>query len=306
MSRRAPRTSNRNIDSGMTNMKIDTSKGSSKMGGVFDRQAATKASSSSKPGSSKAQPTEDDDGFTTVQHRKSSIIDPKCLQVSSGNRQRTISFANDTKPPKRSPPSGAALSRTNVYAAPKPYLKSDIPAHGNFGGKVLHKEQFRPGMLIRALVHEQDFEASSSKSNITVHEKLHDKHRTNSDYGTIYTKCRRMIVLALYQDHYIAIPIFTHDGKGLVHKAQPEEYVSIKNQGDKSDPPALSKRGHIETEPLAGGVQAFHVKSTAHVTYALPRRYDLPVKPEGKLTDRSLNRLLELYNMYVPQQKQAK
>ncbi|KAL8766087.1 MAG: hypothetical protein Q9209_007053 [Squamulea sp. 1 TL-2023] len=279
-----------NITSGMANMKVDSSKGG-KLMGMFDRHATTKTSSSIP------QPPADDDGYTKVQRRKTSTIDQNTLQVSSGNRQRAISFADDTKHPRRSPPSAAAQSRRSAYSPPKAHYKHEIPADTKFGGKLLLKEQYYPGMIIRALVHEQDFEASSSKSNITVSQ---DKYRTASDYGTIYTKCRKMIVLAKYEDHYTAIPVFTHNGNGLQHKVKPDEYVSIKDNRTNDECPAQSKHGHLETENMCNGTEIFHVKSTAHITYALARRYDIPVIKEGQLTGRSLNRLIELFNAYAP------
>ncbi|CAO1597163.1 hypothetical protein XANCAGTX0491_000982 [Xanthoria calcicola] len=274
MSRRSP---DRNIESGMANMNIDTSK-SSKMMGMFDRKATSKASSSKAPPAAV-----DDDGYTLVKPRKSSVVEQKHLQQ-----------------PKRSPPSAAAQSRTNAYATPKAHYKSDLSAEAKLGGKPIHRDQYRPGMIIRAYVHEQDYEATSSKSNVTVKS---DKHRTVSEYGTIFTKRRPMIVLANYEDHYIAIPIFTHNGNGIHHKKRPDEYVSIKDHRSNDDSPPQSKYPHLETQTMAPESEHLRSKSTVHITYALSRKYDLPVTIMGQLTDRSLHQLIEYFNRFVPRPK---
>ena len=68
---------------------------------------------------------------------------------------------------------------------------------------------------------EQDFRASSGQSNITVA----DEYTTESRYGLINSKVRHMIVIECYEDHYIAVPLFTHNGRGLTRKRQPDEYI---------------------------------------------------------------------------------
>ena len=36
-----------------------------------------------------------------------------------------------------------------------------------------------------------------------------------------------MIVVECYQDHYIAVPLFTHGGRGLTRKQAPHEYIRL-------------------------------------------------------------------------------
>ncbi|KAL8675125.1 MAG: hypothetical protein Q9168_000496 [Polycauliona sp. 1 TL-2023] len=208
------RPDSRNIDAGMAKMAIDSSKGSSsKMMSMFERQGTSNSNLS------KAQPIDENDGFTKVPPRKT-----------------------------KAPPSAAAQSRANTPA--KPHYKTDIPAETRLSGKSLHKDQFRPGMIILAYLHEQDFEATSSKSNITVNQ---NKHRTPSNFGTIFTKHRRMIIIAKYEDHYIAIPIFTHNGNGLDRKNKPDEYVSVKDHRVDDDTPPESKHPSLETQSMVQG-----------------------------------------------------
>lgn len=218
------------------------------------------------------------------------------------SRKGAVSWA-DLPPQQRKVPSTTTGPRHSAYSPPnKPYLKqSCLPREEQDKDLLeiedLKKDDFKPGMIIRALLHEQDYEASSSRSNITVA----DKYRSSTKFGPIYTKCRKMIVLALYEDHYTAIPVFTHNGNGLDRKNKPEEFISIKDHRAKFECPPLSLNGQLVTDYMYQGTQLFDVKSTAHVTYALSRKYDLPCVKEGCLTKKSSNFLIKLFRTYAPQ-----
>ncbi|KAL8736734.1 MAG: hypothetical protein Q9166_000100 [cf. Caloplaca sp. 2 TL-2023] len=213
---------------------------------------------------------------------------------------------NAPYPSTNLPPSTTTGPRRSAYSPPKkPYLKEsclpteeqnkDLLEVEELKTHTLAKGDFKPGMIIRALIHEQDYEASSSRSNITVT----DKYRSNTKYGPIYTKCRKMIVLALFEDHYTAIPVFTHNGNGLNRKNKPEEFISIKDHRAKHEAPPLSLNGQLVTDQMFTGTQLFDVKSTAHVTHALSRKYDLPCVKEGCLAKKSSNHLIKLFNAYA-------
>lgn len=134
--------------------------------------------------------------------------------------------------------------------------------------KVYDKSEFRAGVIICALLHEQDYIVTSSKSSITTM----DKNRTDSRLGPIYSKWRKMIVLKLNEDHYTAIPLFTHNGKGLEHKTAKDEYVSIRDHRAKDVTPQLSSHKPLRTASISNRVELFSPLSTAHITYALPRK----------------------------------
>ncbi|KAL8848011.1 MAG: hypothetical protein Q9221_006973 [Calogaya cf. arnoldii] len=245
-----------NLSSEMGNMRLGGSKsGRLRLTNIMDQVATAEAESST----SREQPQEQADGWQTVSTR----------------RRNTISFAEPPNQPKRAP-STTTGPRRSAYSPPKkPYLKeSCLPTEEQDKEQLelealrthkLAKADFKPGMIIRALLHEQDFEASSSRSNITVA----DKYRSETRYGPIYTKSRKMIVLGLFEDHYTAIPVFTHNGNGLDRKTKPEEYISIHDHRATYETPALSLNGQLVTDTMLKGTQLFDVKSTAHVTYAL-------------------------------------
>lgn len=163
-------------------------------------------------------------------------------------------------------------------------------------GRIYPKDEFRPGMIIRGILHEQDYIAASSGSNITITYR----NRTESRFGPICTKWRKMIVLCMFQDHYTAVPIFTHNGNDLMYKKKPEEYISIKDHRTKDEVPPQNRHGYLVTENINADIELSDVNIKAHITYSLPRKYDLPIKKEGSLMTDSLNRLITLFNYYAP------
>ena len=63
---------------------------------------------------------------------------------------------------------------------------------------------------------------------------------------------------------------------------------------------ALSRHGSLLTEILKEGVDPYLVLTTAHITYPLSRRYDLPVVHEGHLRKESTKLLVSLFRKYAP------
>ncbi|KAL8967754.1 MAG: hypothetical protein Q9183_002774, partial [Haloplaca sp. 2 TL-2023] len=226
---------------------------------------------------------------------------------SNEKRQRTIKFADPQK--RQGPPSAASHARRSIYAQPAKaesyHKQSCLPLEERDAdlveveankGRVYKKYEYRPGMIIRGLLHEQDYIATSKGSNITIS----DRNRTDSRYGPICTKWRKMIILGIFQDHYTAIPLFTHNGNGLANKQCPDEFVSIRDHRAKEKSPRQSKHPPLLTETMNSGIDLFDIKSAAHVTYTLSRKFELPVIMEGCLDRRSLNRLVELFKQYAP------
>ncbi|KAL8828028.1 MAG: hypothetical protein Q9170_006779 [Blastenia crenularia] len=275
-------------------MKVSSSTTAKPSGlsGMFDNKRSTPKDNKPKPPPN----PKDDDGFVTVSRAKPCTIEKPTLRNVNG---------------RHSPPSNAADSRRSVYHPPTKttshYKESVLPLadrdpalleiEANKGQKY-YKSEYRAGQVIRGIVHEQDYMATSTGANLT----NTDRTRTDSRYGPICTKYRKMIVLALFEDHYQAIPLFTHNGNGLTNKTRPEEFVSVRDHRNPVRVPPLSENPVLETEIVNRTIAFFDLKSTAHVTYVLSRKYDLPVVMEGQLTKQSLNRLIHLVNYYAPKQ----
>ncbi len=278
------------LSSGMGSLKVGSSKPArpGNVASMFDKRQLN---------AKESQPSIPEDGFTTVSHAKTRTVEKPTMR-NYGNRQ--------------SPPSAAAQSRRAAYDPPTKasshYKQSCLPSDQRDPllaeieanrGKDFHKSQFKPGMIIRGMLHEQDYKATSTGSNITIIDK-DARYRSETKFGAVFTKYRKMIVLALFEDHYLAIPLFTHNGNGLAYKANPDEFVSIHDHRRPGASVKQSNHAPLRTEVLNEGIQFFDVKSTAHVTYALSRRYDLPIVFEGFLSKPSTNRLVDLFMKYAP------
>lgn len=224
---------------------------------------------------------------------------------SSPANQKNVNHSTSTGPPPASgrgkstfgaqrlgsileTPSAAAISRFSAYtsndwrskANPRPVFRDldDIggPAKRNPNfKKVYPKDFYHVGMIVRANLHEDDFKGASSE--MTTVSTIPNKSITPSVFGDIHTKERKMIVVACYNRNYIAIPLFTHNNKGLVNK-KADEYISVRDHRDRSPNfREQSKHGHLLTEYLHDGINLFKPLSTAHITYPLSRSYDIAV-----------------------------
>ncbi|KAI9718790.1 MAG: hypothetical protein M1812_003964 [Candelaria pacifica] len=162
-------------------------------------------------------------------------------------------------------------------------------------GRLLSKQVYHVGMIFRG-AHHEGYITTQTLTNIT------DNTRTDTAHGPICTKYRKMIVIALHHDHCIAIPLFTHNGNGLEGKERPDEFVSVRDHRAKYIPAfiPLSKHQALSTEIMNPGVELLDAKCTAHITYPISRRYDLPIIQEGTLSKVSITRLILLYNNYRP------
>ncbi|KAL8967752.1 MAG: hypothetical protein Q9183_002772 [Haloplaca sp. 2 TL-2023] len=174
--------------------------------------------------------------------------------------------------------------------------------NGNFHfnrPKLYGRDDYRQGMIIRSNLHEPGY---TGKSKISINTDADTENKSKSNYGTVYSKSRRMIVISLFEEHYVAIPLYTHNHRGLERKNAPDEYISvIDHRTPRRGPPTqLSKHFPLETETLIEGVDRFDPMCTAHITYAIPRRYDNPVIFEGTLKKSSVNALINLYKEFAP------
>lgn len=256
----------------------------------------------------------EEEGFTTVQRTKPVKAAARRMKVDSRDVPSVatpVAGSSALSPPKDLStrprvPSAAAVSRASAYtskdwrasAGPsfnrpnqsnpriKRYSEMEMVFPGSF---------YRPGVIISAPLHEQDYMAANS--TITV---PNNKSITPSEFGNIHTKYRKMIVMACFAKHYIAIPLFTHNGRGLVNK-KANEYVSIRDHRDKSRTfRALSQYKPLTTEHMNDGMRILDVLTTAHITYPHSKHYACKVVHEGHLDTGSINHLVTLFNTFAP------
>ena len=147
------------------------------------------------------------------------------------------------------------------------------------------------GMIIRAAVHEQVFNDTPGWVGLG-----DDIHSVISKCGQIYSKVRWMIVVAVYENHYLTIPLYTHNGRGLDNKCEQakKEYVSVRDDRHRDNFDSLSRHRKLTAE-MKRGSTLLSRKTVAHLTAPVTRRYGLLVEQQGNLDRDSMRRLTKLW-----------
>ena len=262
-------------------------------------------------------PRQRDAPMHVMQHRtiaklRSSAVS-RTSKGSSGTYQSRTYNPNDPNDKK-------SRSRTNLEILE--IRSCPLPRMDDIGASTccrFPKEEFTVGAIIKAPIHEEDFnwtarpqpqpmevsEASDeqgmySHSGMSTHwtSQKKGRHITFSNWNDpIYTEIRFMIVVALFHDHYLAIPLYTHGGTGLTHKENKWEYASIE---DHRGPKSLHEaRLLLHTEYLKIDCKHLLPNSVAHIAYPVSRKYTLPVAPQGYLREDSKVALVDLFKTYM-------
>ncbi len=197
-----------------------------------------------------------------------------------------------------------ATSRSSNSAWPpkrtstEPCCNSDfqsLNSHGKPLRRELAKHRYRLGTIVRAPLHEEDYSGGNCESY--PHETralMKAKTITESPVGgVIHTKFRKFIVVALFDDHYLAVPLYSYKGDGLIEK-KADEYISIQDHRADAIKPQ-SRHGLLYTGNLESHVDHYEPMTSAHFAYPVARKYKLPVVYEGELRADSTKLLLRLY-----------
>lgn len=161
-----------------------------------------------------------------------------------------------------------------------------------------------PGMIINSAVHEEDFrhtsvpapdKISGISSNIQTsasgESRILIEDITFSRYGPIHSEWRYMIVVALFCDHYLAIPCYTHGGRGADDRMNAQEYLPV-SQYSNGDPRTLivsSWTAHRAPRP----------RTAAHVTRPVTRTYSAFKIHTKELEKTSANVLVQSFAQHM-------
>ena len=163
--------------------------------------------------------------------------------------------------------------------------------------------EFEPGKIIRAQIHEEDYKGPPSKEPLshglasTVNAT--DKHHTMSHYGPIYSENRYMIVVAVFDTHYLALPLYTHQGSGLAHKTGKDEWVSV--QDARCPGNCIQQSAHLPLHAnfAKPGIPDLKAESAVHIAYPISQKYNLPVAHQGSLDPDDTTRLVTLFQAHM-------
>ena len=162
-----------------------------------------------------------------------------------------------------------------------------------------HKREFVPGIIIRGIVHEQDLMDTPKPVPVeypTTTTDRGNKHVTHGAFGPVYSENRFLIVVNVRpEEHYLAIPVYSHKGNGLSKKLHRDEYVSVADHRYLANCQQQSAHAPLVTESLKDGVEELMPMSTAYTSYPVSRKYALPVAHQGRLNKESTKRLVAMY-----------
>lgn len=168
------------------------------------------------------------------------------------------------------------------------------------------KSEFKVGMIVRMNIHESDFKGTSkaeiaqaSQASTLVDggrgDRRRKEHRHHGDFGPIYSENRIFIVVNVAEDVYTAIPLFTHQGKGLAKILDKKSWVSVEDHRYLGECIQQSEYEPLRTAFMSPECDRLDPVSVAWIPYAFPCRYDVPVAYQGKLNRASARQLVRLH-----------
>ena len=170
------------------------------------------------------------------------------------------------------------------------------------------RSEFKVGTIIRMNVHEPDFKGTSKTAILKASQaptlvaggpsgRRRKEHRHHGDFGPIYSENRICIVVNVAKSCYFAIPLFTHEGKGLakIHPGEREDWISVEDHRKLGHCQQQSEHRPLRTAYMSPHANILDAVSTAWIPYEFPCRFDVPVAYQGKLDRASAERLVRLH-----------
>ncbi|KAH6707828.1 hypothetical protein BKA61DRAFT_679228 [Leptodontidium sp. MPI-SDFR-AT-0119] len=156
-----------------------------------------------------------------------------------------------------------------------------------------HKAEFEPGVVFSAVTHEHHYRQDRvDHSNV---------NQTETNFGVTSSKFRKFVVLSRFEQHVIALPILTHEGRGLSTKRHKHEYISVRERAAQGYA-AGAESSHgilwVETFPNFQYESAWHRMSDAcclHITKPYSHNMGHKCTISGRLENESFARLQKLF-----------
>ena len=268
-----------------------------------------------------------DDDSTAISKPKSQdeqgIVDSMTkLSVNSVQRSDSVAMGRCLNWERPNPSTGSRLSKcisrsdqshskptTSVYSVSykrTPY-QTPMEQAGFREYAPFLKSEFKIGTIIRRNVHEPDYmgpavaafapgsQASQTSTLVGKGGKGGKEHRSNGDFGPIYSEDRYFIVVSLCKVSYYAIPLYTHDKKGLANIAEKEDWISVQDHRKPDSCRQQSEHLPLCTTVMNPDAKILDPVSTAWLAYAIPVRYSVPVAYQGRLDPASAQRVRSLF-----------
>ena len=99
--------------------------------------------------------------------------------------------------------------------------------------------EFKLGHVIVTAMHEAHFEDLSLKLADRISRQ--DRQVSYTRYGPVYSKPRKLVIIARYPEHMLCLPIYTNRQTGLRNKENKEHYMGVRDAqhygGEKNEAP---------------------------------------------------------------------
>lgn len=169
------------------------------------------------------------------------------------------------------------------------------------------KSEFKVGTIVRRNVHEPDYmgpavpafapgsQASQTSTLVGKDGRGYREHRSSGDFGPIYSEDRFFIVVSLCKLTYYAIPLYTHEKKGLANITEKEDWISVQDHRNPDSCRQQSEHVPLCTKTMNSDVRILNPVTAAWLPYAVPIRYSVPVAYQGRLDPPSTKRVRSLF-----------
>ena len=120
-----------------------------------------------------------------------------------------------------------------------------------------------------------------------------DKRLQMTCEGPVYSKCRMVIVLLIYEQDMLCVPLYTFNSSGLRNKPNhvKREYVSAMNENEEG----FINQGVYPPIEIKMNKFPLHPDTTVHITGGLKVGCQENVARVGRTTRESYNRLMTLW-----------
>ena len=200
-------------------------------------------------------------GSTTDSDKKTSPQSPKRQKISEILSEKlTLNSTVDSPIPV-----SLAVPQVSREDSVLSSQASNTPADWNTGGApttnpqvkewTLHwGNQFFPGMVISSPSHDPEIINGKALKD--------DWHTTETPFGAVYSKARKLIVVEVFENHCLTVPIFSHNKSGLQRQGSKDHFVAVRDNSVQAT--ALSESIHPDLMFLRNPVydslrSGFHV-----------------------------------------------
>ena len=125
--------------------------------------------------------------------------------------------------------------------------------------------------------------------------KRDHRHTRQTVSGNVYTKIRFQIVIAVHGSHYMSLPLYTHEGKGLQNKSEEAkmEFISIRDH--RLPGPFFDQTDRGRLEATVHHPNRLDPQSAVQLSAPMYNQYDVTVEDVGMIAKDSLPDLLRNY-----------